>query len=1427
MKTVSEGFKTEAKSYARNELVKFIEKGTNNVIDGEYIVDGFLQEISYADDTLVGNTPAKNLEVNILNPNSVEYMGKEIEVYTGLTVNGQQEFVKHGTFIIDSSEEDVAKGTVKVTALDYMIKFNKTFVDELDWSVTRTLREFAEYVCEKCNMTLSSKAFPNDSYVLTEQPAFEGYSCRYVLGKIAEIAGSIAIINENDEAEIKPLTISNEYEDILVDSIMAMEVSETAYLPYNAVMISLAEGVEGENVTQRDEVSIEAYGERCLKIANNEFAINETVRQNLIKAIFSSINGFFYIPMSITYNSYDWLARLDKIHVYYDDEHYYETYLLNHTIEFPSSISSTIACESKSTTNTSFEYVPVAEQKQAHTEIVVDKLNKKITSTVEEVNSQSEKITQVTQNLESVNLSISNVEKGVADLETDLATTNKNLASTNQTVTDLEGDVDALSADLNGVSQDFADFKDNEYVQSIENLQNQIDGAIQFWNGADKPTLSNYPTNEWTTEADKNNHRADIYTVIQDVDGVMKQGKSYRFDKVDGVWQWIELTDNELSAVQEIAQNALKQANTNATDITTLKQTDTEIKANIEGIQLNYNTLNNQFDSTVITSKTVEGNPTHITDAGDYDLDRLYLEGNNYQEITQQGRNILDLTKVELVQTSNITAGEVEITDISANSFTYRNLKTIGSWTNFRFLLNDILEDGKLYTFTVNVSEDSEQNSAGAYGTVGFNRMLKGSTSVDSSKSEISITDKTGRIVTAPQLVDKQTYDYYLMFFPTQTVSQVESCTIKYTRLGIYEEETINNVSMELGNLNIDTGLNENSDTRIRCKDYIDIKDCKYVVVVANPLLTSATTIGVRFYDKDYKYLASNSLSLANKAQFTRPTEARYFKFIITNTNLSQKYAVCLKNTVGYEEFVPNSPSPDYPQEIEVIEGSVDVEVSGDNLIDWSKSTNNIGTFENDTITITTTGAWKSKQYVFTEFIKNNAGKRLCFSCESYSFPESVNANVQINWTQNGTTKYNSLFNKNGTRNSFLIPEDTSDITWAVLAVYSNNSTDTTTECTTIITKPILYFGELNNPPAYEPYKSTTASLDLQDNFIAKIGDVADELDVVTGKLNKNVGRVQLNGLESLAIEVNSDVPYTRFSTTILNARGTGVQNRYPIKSTHFKNIASGGHDVGGAFIYQSKLFIYLPLDITSVEQAKAWLAVNKPIFYYDLAEPYEVQLDSTSIELNEGVNNIYVKTNIGPSFISLTYLTDSILNSQYATKTQLQLTKDSITSVVKDTTTLNANLTDLQALVNEETTDLKNALGDLTNDLEENYATNDSVLTVSNSVTNIQTSLNQQIEITKDIQVNGVSKVKTTTGFTFDEDGLTVTKTNADTKTTIDEDGMTVYSTTGSENTEMLIVDSRGVEAENVTVRTFLIVGSNSRFQDYETGTGCFYVGE
>ena len=92
------------------------------------------------------------------------------------------------------------------------------------------------------------------------------------------------------------------------------------------------------------------------------------------------------------------------------------------------------------------------------------------------------------------------------------------------------------------------------------------------------------------------------------------------------------------------------------------------------------------------------------------------------------------------------------------------------------------------------------------------------------------------------------------------------------------------------------------------------------------------------------------------------------------------------------------------------------------------------------------------------------------------------------------------------------------------------------------------------------------------------------------------------------------------------------------------------------------------------------------------------------------------------------------------------------------------------------------------------------------------------------------VSSVTTTAG-TFDKDGLTIEQTNATTKTNVNANGMVIYDTSGSGEDELLVVDSDGVIGKNMTVRTYLTIGSHSRVEDYThtdgtNGTGVFWVG-
>jgi hypothetical protein len=96
-------------------------------------------------------------------------------------------------------------------------------------------------------------------------------------------------------------------------------------------------------------------------------------------------------------------------------------------------------------------------------------------------------------------------------------------------------------------------------------------------------------------------------------------------------------------------------------------------------------------------------------------------------------------------------------------------------------------------------------------------------------------------------------------------------------------------------------------------------------------------------------------------------------------------------------------------------------------------------------------------------------------------------------------------------------------------------------------------------------------------------------------------------------------------------------------------------------------------------------------------------------------------------------------------------------------------------------------------------------------------------IQIQKEMS-NGTTKVLTSTGFTFNEDGLTVNKSGSPISTQITEDGMAV----SRNGYEVLKADNEGVKAEDLHATTYLIIGETSRLENYDSGnrTGCFWIG-
>ena len=142
----------------------------------------------------------------------------------------------------------------------------------------------------------------------------------------------------------------------------------------------------------------------------------------------------------------------------------------------------------------------------------------------------------------------------------------------------------------------------------------------------------------------------------------------------------------------------------------------------------------------------------------------------------------------------------------------------------------------------------------------------------------------------------------------------------------------------------------------------------------------------------------------------------------------------------------------------------------------------------------------------------------------------------------------------------------------------------------------------------------------------------------------------------------------------------------------------------------------------------------------------------------------------------------------------------------------LEINTESISASVSKVETNVSESIDGINGDIEK----------LTEKVEATMTSDEVKLEIKSELD-NGVTKVKTNTGFTFNDNGLTVEKADSEMKTQITEDGMTVFKN----DEAVLVANNIGVDAVNLHATTYLIIGTNSRFEDYaDSRTGCFWIG-
>lgn len=111
-----------------------------------------------------------------------------------------------------------------------------------------------------------------------------------------------------------------------------------------------------------------------------------------------------------------------------------------------------------------------------------------------------------------------------------------------------------------------------------------------------------------------------------------------------------------------------------------------------------------------------------------------------------------------------------------------------------------------------------------------------------------------------------------------------------------------------------------------------------------------------------------------------------------------------------------------------------------------------------------------------------------------------------------------------------------------------------------------------------------------------------------------------------------------------------------------------------------------------------------------------------------------------------------------------------------------------------------------------------------------LRTDLTTLQQTARDVQISvqtlrdtGISKVRTSTDYTFDENGLKIARSGQPMVNLLDNTGM--YVTRAGQ--PVLQANSDGVVAVDVQVKNYLCVGTNARLEDYESGrTACFWTG-
>jgi len=374
------------------------------------------------------------------------------------------------------------------------------------------------------------------------------------------------------------------------------------------------------------------------------------------------------------------------------------------------------------------------------------------------------------------------------------------------------------------------------------------------------------------------------------------------------------------------------------------------------------------------------------------------------------------------------------------------------------------------------------------------------------------------------------------------------------------------------------------------------------------------------------------------------------------------------------------------------------------------------------------------------------------------------------------------------------------------------------------------------------------------ENTNTSLSELSESVDATNTKVTNvesslNTTNTKVTSVENSLKTTNTKVTNVESSLKTTNTNLSNLEDEVDATNTKVTNVESGLQTTNTKVSNVESSLVTTNTKVTNVENGLKTTNTN--------LSNLEGEVDTANSNASSALSKANTASTNASSALSKANTNASNITKLNTSVSQLQLTDNEIKASVADVTTyVNEQVDSITtaqetkyaeidvraesiessiSAISEITTTTSNNYQELSKKFND-YTPTSKTIQLEQSLSTLQTNTYTKTEINTKLTDGSVTKVRTTSG-TFDENGMHYAKTNAPTTTTINEVGVGTKKSNSSEyvlfagyvddnNTQYEKYKGQTIVAsENMLVDNYLVIGENSRLENYENGTGIFVL--